>query len=95
MTDLLAVALIAAGLFFQGVAAVGLVRFPDVYSRLHAIGTGDSLGIPLVLAGAAVHLGWTPVSFRLVLALFFLFLIGPLTSHLLSRAALEGGVPNK
>ena len=84
--------LIAAGLFFQLVAAVGLVRLRDVYSRLHVVCITDTLGVPLVMIGAAVLSGLSLTSLKLVLVVFFLYLTSPLVGHLLARAALESGL---
>lgn len=76
------------GLFFMGIAALGFVRFPDVFSRLHVTGILDTLGAPLVLLAAAVHLGLTLDAAKLVLAILFLYATSPLVGHLLARAAL-------
>lgn len=85
-------ALIAAGLFFQLVAAVGLVRFRDVYSRLHVVCVTDTLGVPLVMIGAAVIAGVSLTAMKLLLVVVFLYLTSPLVAHLLARAALESGL---
>lgn len=76
------------GLFFMAIAALGFVRFPDVFSRLHVTGILDTLGAPLVLLAAAVHLGMTLDAVKLVLAIAFLYATSPLVGHLLARAAL-------
>jgi multicomponent Na+:H+ antiporter subunit G len=84
-----AAVLIGAGLFFQFVGALGLLRFPDVYCRLHVVGVTDTLGGPLVLLGAAVLLGPTLPAGKLLLSIGFLYLTSPLVGHLLARAARE------
>ena len=86
-----AAALLAVGLFFMAVAAVGFVRLKDVFCRLHVTGVLDTLGAPVVLLGAAVHAGPTLTAGKLLLAVVFLFVTSPLVGHLLSRAALEAG----
>lgn len=94
MTSLIAgigLLLIASGLLFQLVAAVGLVRFPDVYCRLHVVGINDALGSPLILIGAAVIVAPDLAAVKLLLGVFFLFLTSPLVSHLLAAAAMEAG----
>ena len=83
------VVILALGLFFMGVAALGFIRFPDVFSRLHVTGILDTLGAPLVLLAAAVHLGLTLDAAKLVLAIFFLYATSPLVGHLLARAAID------
>lgn len=91
MSAVLATGCIIAGCFFLVVGAVGIVRLPDVFSRLHVTGVLDTLGVPLVLVGVAVHLGPRLVSAKLVLATVFLAVTSPLVGHLLARAALEAG----
>jgi multicomponent Na+:H+ antiporter subunit G len=89
--DVVALAILGVGIFFILVGALGFVRLPDVFCRLHVTGVLDTLGAPLVLLGAAVHLGATLVSLKLVLGIIFLALTSPLVGHLLARAALEAG----
>jgi multicomponent Na+:H+ antiporter subunit G len=88
---MVALAILGVGIFFILVGALGFVRLPDVFCRLHVTGVLDTLGAPLVLLGAAVHLGATLVSLKLVLGIIFLALTSPLVGHLLARAALEAG----
>ncbi|MFW6205654.1 MAG: monovalent cation/H(+) antiporter subunit G [Gemmatimonadota bacterium] len=83
--------LVAGGLFFLLVAAIGFVRLPDVFCRLHVTGVIDTLGAPLVLLGTAVFIGAELVSLKLMLAILFLIVTSPLVGHLLARAALEAG----
>ena len=73
----------------MAVAAIGLVRFPDVFSRQHVVCITDTLGGPLVLLAAALLAGPTLTAAKLLLGVFFSFVTGPLVSHLLARAALE------
>jgi multicomponent Na+:H+ antiporter subunit G len=85
------VALLAGGVFFLIVGAVGFVRLPDVFCRLHVTGVLDTLGAPLIMLGTAVHVGLELTSLKLVLATIFLSVTSPLVGHLLARAALEAG----
>lgn len=89
--QVLAAALLAGGVFFITIGAVGFARLPDVFCRLHVTGVLDTMGAPLVLLGAAVHLGPQLVSLKLILAILFLSVTSPLVAHLLARAALEAG----
>lgn len=94
MSDLLSWAaglLIAVGLFFMVIAAVGFVRLPDLFSRFHVTGILDTLGAPLVLLGIAVQLGPSLTSGKILLAVIFLYLTSPLVGHLLARSAIEAG----
>jgi len=92
MVDTAGAILVAVGLFFMLVAAIGFVRLPDLFSRLHVTGVLDTLGAPLVLLGAAVWIGPSLTAGKLLLAIVFLYLTSPLVGHLLSRAAIESGI---
>ena len=85
-------ALIAVGLAFQAVAALGVLRFKDVYSRLHVIGILDTLGCPLVLLGCVVLSGAGLFSVKVLVAIGVLYATSPLVGHMLARAALESGI---
>lgn len=87
-----AVVCIAAGSFFLVVAAVGMVRLPDVFSRSHALGLTDSMGATLVLVGLAINQGFTLTATKTVVVLLLLLLINPVISHATLRAALRAGV---
>lgn len=89
--SLIAAICLAIGLFFVLVAAVGFVRLPDVFCRLHVTGVLDTLGAPFVLLGTAIHIGLSLVTFKLLLAIIFISVTSPLVAHLLARAALEAG----
>jgi multicomponent Na+:H+ antiporter subunit G len=91
IADLIAGAFVLVGSFFLVVAAIGFVRLPDVFCRLHINGVIDTLGAPLVLFGTAVFVGAHLVSLKLLLAIAFLVVSSPLVGHLLARAALEAG----
>lgn len=79
--------LLAGGLAFMLVAAIGFVRLPDVFCRLHVTGINDTMGAPLVLLGVAVWLGWNLSTGKMLLGLLFLLVTSPLVGHLLSLAA--------
>jgi multicomponent Na+:H+ antiporter subunit G len=89
--DAAVLVLLAAGLFFLVVGAIGFARLPDVFCRLHVTGVIDTLGAPLVLFGTAVILGASLVSLKLFMGIAFLVVSSPLVGHLLARAALEAG----
>ncbi len=91
MLQVIAGLFMAVGTFFLVVAAIGFVRLPDVFCRLHVNGVIDTLGAPLILLGAAIFIGASLVSLKLLLAIGFLLVSSPLVAHLLARAALEAG----
>jgi multicomponent Na+:H+ antiporter subunit G len=99
--DVLSWVSIAAGLFFMLVGTLGVLRLPDVYTRLHAAGMTDTMGAGFLLLGMAlqamegVSLGEVSYWFvfiRLVLVYAFLLFTSPIATHALARAGLAGGV---
>lgn len=95
MTPLeLAVVVVATGsVFFSLVAAVGIVRLPDVYSRTHATSKSDTMGTGLALIAAALALDSGTALLKIVLLLVFVLLTNPVAAHAISRAAYLEGVP--
>ena len=83
---------IGGGVFFIVVGSIGLVRFPDVYTRLHASGMTDTMGAGLVLVGLAFQAGPTLITVRLMIIWAFLLFTSPIATHALARAALHGKV---
>ena len=82
--------IIASGLFSL-LAAVGMLRFPDVYTRLHAASKAGTLGLGIVFVAAALASFDPWVAVRAILGLGFLLLTAPVAAHLLARAALRNG----
>ncbi|MDA0330002.1 MAG: monovalent cation/H(+) antiporter subunit G [Gemmatimonadetes bacterium] len=94
-------ACIMGGLFFMIVGSVGVLRMPDVFTRLHAAGMTDTLGAGLIILGLCFQTvsgivdGETSYWFvliRLVLVDAFLTFTSPISTHALARAAIAGGV---
>jgi multicomponent Na+:H+ antiporter subunit G len=83
---------VVMGLFFLAVAAVGMLRFPDVYTRSHALGVTDTLGASLVLIGLALNEGPTLTAGRILVILLLLLFLNPVISHATVRAALRVGL---
>jgi len=90
--SMIAVGLILIGLFFLFVAAVGVVRLPDVYTRSHAVGLTDSLGAFFVLIGLGMYHGLSTNLIRIVVVLVLLYLLNPVITHATVRAALRAGL---
>ncbi|MDB2244587.1 monovalent cation/H(+) antiporter subunit G [Halorubrum ezzemoulense] len=86
------VALALAGAFFGGVAAVGLVRLPDVYTRSHAASKSDTLGAILAIAAAALALQSGLSTAKSVFLLLFMFITNPTAAHAVARAAQDQGI---
>jgi multicomponent Na+:H+ antiporter subunit G len=85
-------AFLAAGAFTCVVGAVGLIRFPDVYTRMHAAGVVDTGGAGLILIGLMVQEGFTLVTAKLVIILFFLLFTGPTATYALASSATSSGL---
>lgn len=92
------IVLIIGGLFFFTTAVLGLLRFPDFYSRMQATGKGDTLGIVLILTGLAIYnlkggFQWLDFvqSVKLIFIAVFWFLANPTATHALLRSAFESG----
>lgn len=85
---------ILSGTFFLLSSSIGVVRFPDVYTRLHAATKASTLGIAGILIGAFLYLyvSHSIVSGKLLLAIVFTMLTAPVAGHMISRAAHQNGV---
>jgi multicomponent Na+:H+ antiporter subunit G len=92
LADLVSWVLILAGSFFTVVGAIGLVRMPDVYTRMHAASVTDTLGAGLLLAGLMLQAGLGLITLKLLFILVLFFFIGPVATHALAQAALHAGV---
>ena len=76
------------GCFFMLTGGIGLLRFPDFLSRMHAAGVTDTLASFLIIAGLMLQVGWGMPLFKLALILLFVFFTSPVSSHALAKAAL-------
>lgn len=90
--DILSMFFIFFGAFFLLVGSIGLIRLPDFFSRCHATGKADTLGIMLVIMGLVSHEGFTIISIKLLIILTFVGLTSPTATHALARAAFQFGV---
>lgn len=82
-----------AGFFFIFAGAVGVLRLPDFYCRLHAMGKCDTLGVALLLSALALAEGVSLVSVKILLIVVFVALTNPIATHALGRAARRSGYP--
>ena len=90
LVEIAAGACLLGGAAFLVVGAVGLVRLPDFFTRIHATGIIDTMGIALTFAGLVLLAGWSLPAVKLVLILCFMLLTGPTATHALAKAALHG-----
>lgn len=90
--DALSWVAIVAGLFFMLVGTFGILRMPDVFTRLHAAGMTDTMGAGFLILGMCLQAGLGLVLVRLIIVFAFLTLTSPISTHALARAAMAGGV---
>lgn len=92
LIDTLSWALILSGAFFTITGMIGLVRMPDLFTRLHAASVTDTLGAGLLCGGLMLQAGPTLVAVKLLFILALLFFTGPAITHALAQAALHAGI---
>jgi len=90
--DLIATVLMAFGAFFMFTGALGLLRLPDFYTRLHATGKCDTLGEVLLIVGCMVYQGWAFITIKLFFLMLFIFIANPVATHAIMKAAYVTGV---
>ncbi|MDE1174317.1 MAG: monovalent cation/H(+) antiporter subunit G [Parvibaculaceae bacterium] len=89
---------IASGIAFAGgsvfilIGALGLLRLPDFWARLHAAGIIDTLGAELMLVGMMFQAGWSQATVKLALLGLFIAITGPTATHALANAAFVTGL---
>ena len=91
--DVLTIIAVSAGAFFFLAGAVGLLRFPDTLSRLHALTKADNLGLGLVVLGLLFQVEGLFPALKLVSVWFLTLLAGATVTQLIARAARPGGPP--
>lgn len=84
--------LLQGTIFFIG-SAIGMLRLPDFYSRIHASGNSETLGCALSLIGLMIWEGPTLTAVKLAFVFLFVFLANPIGSHILGKAAYKTGHP--
>ena len=90
--SLVGIGFILVGLFFVLVAAIGVVRLPDVYTRSHAVGLTDSVGAFFLLLGLALYQGLSTNLVKILVVLVLMYLLNPVITHATVRAALRSGL---
>jgi multicomponent Na+:H+ antiporter subunit G len=93
MSELFSAALLLIGALFMFLAALGLLRLPDLFMRLQAATKASTLGVGCMLLGLAIHFQDLAVTTRAVLIVAFFFLTAPVGAHMIARAAYAVGVP--
>ena len=86
VAEIIAVILASLGLIFMLISFFGIVSFPDFYTRLHAQGVGDTLGMLLILAAMILCFGFKIISLKLVLIFIITLFTNPLGTSILMQA---------
>jgi len=92
ITEIASWLLIVAGSFFTVVGALGLLRMPDVFTRMHAASVTDTLGVGFLILGMVMQAGFSLVTLKLLILMALFFFIAPVVTHALARACLHEGV---
>jgi multicomponent Na+:H+ antiporter subunit G len=87
--------LILLGSFFTVVGALGMVRMPDIYTRMHAASVTDTLGVGFLVVGMMLQAGLSLVTLKLVFLLALFFFTGPVITHALAQACLHERIQPK
>ncbi|KSV85236.1 cation:proton antiporter [Sinorhizobium sp. GL28] len=87
----LVAALLIVGAIFSLLAAIGILRFPDLYTRMHAASKAGTVGSGLLLLAAGVHSLDAAILIRALAGFFFFVLTAPISAHLLAKAAHQAG----
>ena len=82
---------LAGGAFFLLASAIGMLRLPDFYCRLHASGNSETLGVMLSFMGLVIYEGLTLTSLKMIMIFLLIFLGNPIGTHILSKAAYKSG----
>lgn len=91
VADVIAAAMLLSGSLLALIASIGILRFPDVLSRLHAGSKPQVLGLVLVLSAEALRIRNMPVLGMLIVIVLFQFLTVPVSAHLIARAGYRTG----
>jgi multicomponent Na+:H+ antiporter subunit G len=93
MVEWITAALMIVGAAFALLAAAGIVRLPDFYTRMQAASKSTTLGVGCILLAVAVYFGDLGIATQAVLTIAFLILTAPVAAHVIARAAYLAGVP--
>lgn len=91
--DAATVGLLGLGTFLFLSGAIGALRFPDLYNRIHAVTKTTTIAILTILLSGLLTVGFSPIGLKIVATMIFLSLTVPLSGQLLARAGYRSGVP--
>ncbi len=93
--EILVSLLVLGGALFLFGAAVGIIRFPDTYCRMHALGKGSTMGVICLALASLVYFMWAGAGIctQSLLALLFIAISSPVGAHMISKASYHYGIP--
>ena len=92
MLEIISSVLLALGAFFSLTGAVGLFKFPDFFTRVHAASVTDSIATILIVLGLILRTEFDLVAVKLLFILIFMLLTSPTATHALAKSARHGGL---
>jgi len=92
MNEVITGIIIGLGILFDLFGCIGLVRFPDVYTRLQASTKCVTLGTALIVFGVFIYEGFTPAGIKALLVMLFILATSPTSAHALARGAYRSGI---
>ena len=91
MTTIVTTVFFFLGAFFILVSAIGLIRFPDLFTRMHATTKATSFGLLLIIVGASLHFNIPVIWLKALLVIVFIYLTAPLAAHSIAKTAEKKG----
>ena len=91
LVNLISWFLFIGGSAFLLIGAIGVIRLPDIFSRMHGAGIIDTMGVAMLLFGMILQAGFTIVAIKLLMIILFVTFTNPTATHALARAALDAG----
>ncbi len=89
---IISAALILIGTFFFCTGLLGLIRLPDIYTRIHSTGKCNTVGVASMVFGLVIYQGIDLMSLKLIFILVFILIINPTSAHVLARGAHKYGI---
>lgn len=89
LQNIVAITIISFGFMFMALAAVGVIRFPNFFTRLHASGVGETFGALMMTVGIMIYTGWTLLSVKVFIIFILLLLTNPLGTNLIMLTSIH------
>ncbi len=90
--NILTIILLIGAASIMMIGSIGIIRLPGFFSRLHAAGKCDTLGVILFISGMMIYTGWNLISLKLLFIFILAAMTNPVGSHALVRAAFDSGL---